>query len=211
MDCPRRLNLGCGYDHRPGYLNVDNLARHEPDLLADVRDLSALPSDWFDEVLAHDVLEHLPRAATAPAIREWTRVLREGGTLSLRVPSFLHLAEVLLCGDYQSPGFHAGIIQCAHGTQAYDGDFHFTSFTPLLLQQALNGVGLMPQSAKLLVGWMLEVVAMKGAQAGIDLPRLFGRRSALLWRLTRPFPTAGSGRRRARAPRWPAAWGPATR
>jgi SAM-dependent methyltransferase len=195
MDYARLLNLGCGYDHRHGYLNVDNLARHEPDMLADVRDLSALPSDWFDEILAHDVLEHLPRADTAPALREWSRVLRKGGTISLRVPSFLHLAEVLLCGDYQSPGFHAGIIQCAHGTQAYDGDFHFTSFTPLLLQQALKEVGLMPQSAKLLDGWMLEVVAEKGAQSGIDLPRLFGRRSALLWRLTRAFSAARFGRR----------------
>src|SRR5262245_37442882 len=187
MDYPRRLNLGCGYDHRPGYLNVDNLARHEPDVLADVRDLSALPSDWFAEILAHDVLEHLPRADTAPALREWTRVLRKGGTLSLRVPSFLHLAEVLLCGDYQSPGFHAGIIQCAHGTQAYDGDFHLTSFTPLLLQQVLHEVDLVPQTAKLLDGWMLEVVSEKGAHTGVDLPRLFGRRSALLWRLMRVF------------------------
>jgi SAM-dependent methyltransferase len=196
MDYPRRLNLGCGYDHRPGYLNVDNLARHEPDLLADVRDLGALPSDWFDEVLAHDVLEHLPRADTAPALREWTRVLRKGGTLSLRVPSFLHLAEVLLCGDYQSPGFHVGIVQCAHGTQAYDGDFHLTSFTPLLLERALHEVGLMPRTAKLLDGWMLEVVAEKGAHTGIDLPRLFGRRSALLWRLTRAFATSRFGKRR---------------
>src|SRR4030095_2125363 len=195
MDYPRRLNLGCGYDHRPGYRTVDSLARHEPDMLAGVRDLSALPSAWFDEVLSHDVLEHLPRADTAPALREWTRVLRKGGTLSLRVPSFLHLAEVLLCGDYQSPGVHAGLMQCAHGTQAYDGDFHFTSFTPLLLQRALNEVGLVPQTAKLLDGWMLEVVAEKGARSGIDLPRLFGRRSALLWRLTRALAVPRFGKR----------------
>ena len=195
MDYPRKMNLGCGYDHRAGFLNVDNVARHEPDLMADVRDLSALPSDWFDEILAHDVLEHLPRADTERALTEWTRVLRNGGTLSLRVPSFLHLAEVLLCGDYQSWQFHAGIIQCAHGTQAYDGDFHFTSFTPLLLQRMLSDVGLMPKSAKLLDGWMLEVVSEKGATSGIDLPQQFGRRSALLWRLTRAFAGTRFGKR----------------
>ena len=31
---PRRLNLGCGFDVRPGYLNVDLHAWHKPDLLA---------------------------------------------------------------------------------------------------------------------------------------------------------------------------------
>lgn len=183
MNHPHKLNLGCGFDRRAGYLNVDNHPQHEPDLLADVRDLSALPSGWFEEVLAHDVLEHLPRADTHRALAEWSRLLQPGGTLLLRVPSFLHLAELLLCGDYGSAGFHGGIVQCAYGTQAYAGDFHLTTFTPLLLQRALEEVGLVPQSAQLLDGWMLEVAARKDATTGIDLTRLYGRRAALLWRL----------------------------
>ena len=55
---PRRLNLGCGFDHRDGYLNVDIKPEHEPDLLADIRDLSELPAGHFDEIVAIDV----PRA-----------------------------------------------------------------------------------------------------------------------------------------------------
>lgn len=41
---PRRLNLGRGSNKREGYLNVDLAGMHGPDLSADVRDLSMLPS-----------------------------------------------------------------------------------------------------------------------------------------------------------------------
>jgi hypothetical protein len=34
---PRKLNLGCGWDKRDGYLNVDLHGSHDPDLVADVR------------------------------------------------------------------------------------------------------------------------------------------------------------------------------
>ena len=182
---PRRANLGCGYDRREGYLNVDFVERHEPDVVADVRDLSMLPSDYFEEVLAHDVLEHMPRADTMRALTEWARITKPGGAISIRVPSFPHLTELLFSGgDYQSKGFHEGVIQCAYGTQAYNGDFHLTSFTPLLLQQYLQAVNLYPQSARLIDGWMLEVIARKGVPATIDLSVAFGRRIGFVWRLT---------------------------
>jgi hypothetical protein len=65
---PRKLNVGCGYDRREGYLNVDLHAVHKPDLVADVTHLPMLPSESFDEILAQDVLEHFERAKTAPAL-----------------------------------------------------------------------------------------------------------------------------------------------
>jgi hypothetical protein len=34
-----RLNLGCGYDVRPGWLNIDLYQRHGPDVVAVVRRL----------------------------------------------------------------------------------------------------------------------------------------------------------------------------
>ncbi len=60
---PRRINIGCGYDVRPGWLNVDSVARHGPDLIADATDLSMLPNGHFDEVVANDVLEHIERTS----------------------------------------------------------------------------------------------------------------------------------------------------
>src|SRR6478672_11115968 len=61
---PRRLNLGCGFDYREGFLNIDLNDFHKPDLVADVRNLHSLPSDFYEELVANDVLEHLERAET---------------------------------------------------------------------------------------------------------------------------------------------------
>jgi hypothetical protein len=45
---PKRVNLGCGFDHRPGFLNVDIHDFHHPDLLADVTQLDMLPSGQYE-------------------------------------------------------------------------------------------------------------------------------------------------------------------
>ena len=53
---PLKANVGFGPDIRPGYLNVDMYEGFGPDLVADVTNLSMLPSAWFEEILAQDVL-----------------------------------------------------------------------------------------------------------------------------------------------------------
>src|SRR4051794_7895478 len=68
---PRRLNLGCGFDIREGYLNVDVNDFHKPDLVCDITNLRDLPANYFDEVLAQDVLEHIPRLKTQDTLAEW--------------------------------------------------------------------------------------------------------------------------------------------
>ena len=59
---PTKLNLGCGFDKRPGYLNVDFQAFHSPDLVADIRNLDTLPSDTFEEILGRRRAELLHAA-----------------------------------------------------------------------------------------------------------------------------------------------------
>jgi SAM-dependent methyltransferase len=83
-----RLNLGCGDDVQPGYVNHD-FARHRPEVEV-VHDLRVLPWPWADEsaetIRLLDVLEHLPQVV--PVIDECWRVLRPGGALHLRVPHY---------------------------------------------------------------------------------------------------------------------------
>src|ERR1700733_3692290 len=116
---PDRLNLGCGFDHREGYLNVDINDFHHPDLVADVTDLHMLPDSSCQEIVAQDVLEHLPRTATIPALQEWNRLLDDGGLLRLRVPSVLDLAELLRAAEDQTIERQELLVQCLFGTQAY--------------------------------------------------------------------------------------------
>jgi predicted SAM-dependent methyltransferase len=92
---PRKINVGCGYDRREGYLNVDLHAVHGPDLVADVVSMPMLPSGAFDEVLAQDVLEHFERAKTVPALQEWARLLAPGGILHVRVLTLTGMFDLL--------------------------------------------------------------------------------------------------------------------
>jgi predicted SAM-dependent methyltransferase len=131
---PRRVNLGCGYDIRAGYLNVDADARPNPDLLADVTSLPMLSDGHFDELLANDVLEHIERTRTDAVLAELTRLLAPDGTMRLRVPTLLQLAGLALSPGYQDAEHAAGIIHLMFGTQAHTGDYHHTSFTPATLE-----------------------------------------------------------------------------
>lgn len=83
-----RLNLGCNDDVREGYRNVDVC---EP--CDEVADLSK-PWPWLTssvhEILANDVLEHLP--SKIHSMNEAHRVLKPGGNLILAVPC-VYLAD----------------------------------------------------------------------------------------------------------------------
>lgn len=138
---PRRLNLGCGWDHRPGYVNVDLHAYHKPDLVADVRKLGFLPASHYEEIVAQDVLEHLPRRQTLPVLRHWNRLLALGGMLRLRVPNLVALAELLKNPEYRDPEKQKEVVHFLFGTQAYTGDYHLTTFTDVLVEHYLSAAG----------------------------------------------------------------------
>ncbi len=164
-----RLNLGCGFDHKPGYLNVDFQEFHHPDLVADVAALSMLPSGHYDEIVAQDVLEHLARTQTLGALREWNRLLRMGGVLRLRTPNILGLADLLQRPDYQTMERHEELVQALFGTQRYRGDFHLTSFTELLLRGYLERSGFTVAALASRDEWLFDVTAEKTAEAEMDL------------------------------------------
>ena len=92
-DMEPRLNLGCGFDKREGWLNVDSFAECEPDILLDIEQTPwALPSDAFEHVLMKHVLEHVGAEfhAFSAIMRELYRVLRTGGLLEIHVPHVRH-------------------------------------------------------------------------------------------------------------------------
>jgi len=87
FDTTKRINLGCGYAHKEGYVNIDNRPEVKPDLIADV--LEGLPFDdnSLDEVRAYDFLEHIPIGQTIQVITEIWRVLKPGGVFESSTPS----------------------------------------------------------------------------------------------------------------------------
>jgi SAM-dependent methyltransferase len=95
---PTRIHIGSGKDYKPGWLNVDVLARAEPDLLLDLSLPLQLPlhtnavtvgpvelaEGQADLIVANNVLEHvgdLPLLMTHAL-----QLLRVGGRLVIEVP-----------------------------------------------------------------------------------------------------------------------------
>jgi SAM-dependent methyltransferase len=83
----KRLNLGCGPDYRPGWVNLDHDSRFSPDV---EHDLDRFPYPFadgeFDLVYCSHILEHLEHLIEALA--EVERILRPGGVVHVRVPHF---------------------------------------------------------------------------------------------------------------------------
>jgi len=88
-----KLNLGCGQNKLPGYVNVDREASMAPDL---VMDLEAFPwpfeDDSVEKIMAKHVLEHVggdPKVFIR-IMQELYRVCRAGAEIEIWVPHPRH-------------------------------------------------------------------------------------------------------------------------
>ncbi len=82
----KKLNIGCGTDIKPGWINLDSAKLPGVDVIHDIQKLP-LPfrNDEFDEILCQDVLEHIEYI---PVLRDLYRILKTGGSITIRVPHF---------------------------------------------------------------------------------------------------------------------------
>lgn len=88
-----RLNLGCGYDKREGFISVDKDSACRPDQLVDLEDVPwPWPTDSADEVLLKHTLEHLGATTELylDVITELWRVCKPGATVRIIVPHPRH-------------------------------------------------------------------------------------------------------------------------
>ncbi len=164
---PAKINIGCGFDIREGYLNVDSGAWHRPDLIADVTDLSMLPSEHFEEAVAQDVLEHLGRTQQVETLTSWARLLRHGGLLRVRVPSAIDMVRLLDAHAFRIDLSQQHYwVQMLYGTQAYPGDFHLCGYTYLTLVDLGRQAGLWLSDITLKDRWLFDTTFKK--VAGLD-------------------------------------------
>ena len=157
----RKLNVGCGFDIKPDYINIDLQAFHKPDIVANITDLPMIPSNWAEEMLASDVLEHIGRRQTSTALLEWNRVLATNGTLRVRtmyLPGLLRWMTKDWFGDLRS---HMGLINAAYSTQIYEGDYHTTAFTEKLMRFYIWACGFEMINLGLMDEWLFVVEARK--------------------------------------------------
>ncbi len=156
------LNFGCGYDHRDGFLNVDGDPACKPDVLVDFAGKTVFPSDFYEVIVAKDVLEHIPRLMSLRTLLQFNDWLLDGGRLELQTSSILGVADLLRSRD--DFDFHFGMTTCLFGTQAHPGDFHYTGFTERTLKVLLlaSNFDLQPP-IELVDGWMFRLAATRAS------------------------------------------------
>jgi ubiquinone/menaquinone biosynthesis C-methylase UbiE len=140
-----RLNLGSGDDRRDGFVSVD-LREDVADVVCDVRKLEMWADEEVDEILALDLLEHLPESETADVLAEWARVLRPGGTLTVKVPNLYQLARAIVAyTDLGRLDTVNDLVRNVMGGHKFgpEGclDTHHWNFVPATLQAALEAAG----------------------------------------------------------------------
>lgn len=80
----KKLNLGCGYDHKDGWINLDIDKTCQPDILASALDLP-FADNSIDEIICRHVVEHFSPDEAQQFFNEVYRVLKIGCRAHLRV------------------------------------------------------------------------------------------------------------------------------
>jgi predicted SAM-dependent methyltransferase len=104
------VNVGCGpreASSLPAYfdswrqIRVDVDASVQPDVIADLTDLSPIPDGSADAVWAAHCVEHLYEHQVAPALREFHRLLRADGFACVIVPDLQTVAQYVAADRLQ--------------------------------------------------------------------------------------------------------------
>ena len=90
-----KLHLGCGERFLEGYIHIDLAEFEHIDYKIPVNNLSIFDDNSIDEIYASHVIEYFDRDEVKELLKEWKRVLREGGILRIAVPNFSKLIEII--------------------------------------------------------------------------------------------------------------------
>jgi hypothetical protein len=133
-----RINLGAGHIPLPNYLNVDGRELPGIDITSDVRKLPFSPGELSEIYSAH-LLEHFPAEELRRTLLPyWVSLLEQGGTFVAVVPDVATMVNERAAGRMPFDDF----IEVMYGGQEYEGDYHFTGFSPESLESLLVEAGL---------------------------------------------------------------------
>jgi SAM-dependent methyltransferase len=89
-----KLNIGGGPKNLQGFVNIDFVKYPDAQrqVVANILDLAFIPDACVSHVHSNHLIEHLTNADLVKQIREWRRILKREGLLTVRCPSALGAA-----------------------------------------------------------------------------------------------------------------------
>ena len=81
-----KLNIGCGKQYLPGYINVDMYEPEIADVIASGDNLDFIEDNSVDEIISYHFIEHLGLIDTYKTLSHWAIKLKPGGRLVLETP-----------------------------------------------------------------------------------------------------------------------------
>lgn len=130
-----KINLGCGLDILPGYINYD-LNSLKADVLGDAKCLP-FKDGTIEEIFASHLLEHFHFQDGKIALGEWWRVLKQDGTLILELPDLLATCKAWV----DKPHYNGGPIIGIYGFPWVKGHAHQMGYSPEQLFWVLQSTG----------------------------------------------------------------------
>lgn len=82
----KKLNIGCGWYKKDGFINIDKSSEVSPDKVVDIEKGLPFGNDYFDYIYSSHVLEHISPNKFRFVLEEIARVIKDGGILELDLP-----------------------------------------------------------------------------------------------------------------------------
>lgn len=117
-----KLNLGCGANKIPGFVNIDIEPSVKPDLVCNfITNRLPYKDSTADEVVLFHTIEHITKPNHPRILNEVWRVLKPTGTFYISYPEFERCVKNWRTNYRGRRDFWEKTI---YGRQAYPSDFH---------------------------------------------------------------------------------------
>lgn len=116
-----KLNIGCGYEKKEGFVNIDVAPQVNPDKIVDIEQGLPFFDNSFDEIYSEHCLEHIRPQYWGFVLNEIARVSKDGCILHFKLP-FDNVGQRTNCDHYRTFSWHSFDQLRPGGTRGYYSD-----------------------------------------------------------------------------------------
>jgi len=132
-----KLDIGCGikeswYEPEGDWIRVDGFI-DDPAIIKALAWKLPYEDESIDEIFSSHTLEHINKFQIVDTLKEWRRVLKPEGKLTVRVPDLEWCCNWWI--NHQTTGWDIDIL---FGNQSREGEIHLTGFNEKIMVDYLH-------------------------------------------------------------------------